>query len=361
MHLDRTERNRADSYPPGIPHGWYQLLDSADVAPGEHRDVRAFGEPWVVFRGASGTIGLLHATCPHLGANLADGHVVGDCLACPFHGWTFGSAGQLCETPHSEGPLPRARARTLPVRELYGLIVAWHGPVEADGTPPYEPDVFPDLHRPDVVRRGRWASRDLRMHQLEFAENAVDNQHFDKLHGAMRVPWLGARIPGVWIDHVAHWEADPDHAHLSHFHDQTRLKVLGRTLPKTDVVGHGTFVGPASLVVIQVSLPDLGKVWIGHTHTPVNGPGEPLLLRVRFTWWSETSVPAAMGWYVVGSWVAQWQIDVAIWERKSHVPQPVLSAGDGPVRKLRRWFSQFYDADVAHAWTGLRPRLVADP
>ena len=33
--------------------------------------------------------------------------------------------------------------------------------------------------------------------------------------------------------------------------------------------------------------------------------------------------------------------DVAIWENKIYIPDPVVCDGDGPLRKLRKWYGQF--------------------
>ena len=33
--------------------------------------------------------------------------------------------------------------------------------------------------------------------------------------------------------------------------------------------------------------------------------------------------------------------DVAIWENKIYIPDPVVCDGDGPLHKLRKWYSQF--------------------
>ena len=33
--------------------------------------------------------------------------------------------------------------------------------------------------------------------------------------------------------------------------------------------------------------------------------------------------------------------DVAIWENKIYIPEPVVCDGDGPLRKLRKWYGQF--------------------
>ena len=93
-------------------------------------------------------------------------------------------------------------------------------------------------------------------------------------------------------------------------------------------------------VAFRISMPP-GAVVIFQTHTPQGGPGDPLRLRVRFSWWAERSVPRLIAWYVVGNWVSQWWQDVAIWEKKVHLARPALSRLDGPVLELRRWFRQF--------------------
>jgi 3-ketosteroid 9alpha-monooxygenase subunit A len=33
--------------------------------------------------------------------------------------------------------------------------------------------------------------------------------------------------------------------------------------------------------------------------------------------------------------------DVAIWENKIYIPDPVVCDGDGPLHKLRKWYGQF--------------------
>lgn len=344
----RRARRRAGTYPQVHPAGWYHLLYSDEVGPGQVRAVEALGEDLVVFRTEAGRLHVLHAHCPHLGASLAVGsRVVGDCLECPFHRWRFAGDGHLAEIPDDPHP-PRARARAFPTIERYGLVLMWHGPTDAQGQPPYTPDYWPELDTPAFREGGRHAPRDVAMHLLEFAENSVDMQHFGVLHTDMRLPWTQVSIPGMGIHHQAHWEVDPDRPHVAHFYDQAHLQVrapwLGvRDLPRSGARGHALFVGPASLVVFRISVPDLGDVLIAQTHTPVDAPDQPLGLRVRFTWWRQDSVPWPIAWYVVGNWISQWWADIEIWENKVHLPRPVLSRADGPVHALRRWFRQFYE------------------
>jgi cholesterol 7-dehydrogenase len=52
----------------------------------------------------------MQAFCPHNGANLAVGGIVkGNCLECPFHGWTFDGKGTCVSVPYRYSPLcPRS-------------------------------------------------------------------------------------------------------------------------------------------------------------------------------------------------------------------------------------------------------------
>lgn len=57
----------------------------------------------VVFRTESGVANVFDAYCPHLGAHLGiGGKVIGDCIECPFHLWSFRSTdGECVKVPYS--------------------------------------------------------------------------------------------------------------------------------------------------------------------------------------------------------------------------------------------------------------------
>jgi hypothetical protein len=42
---------------------------------------------------------------------------------------------------------------------------------------------------------------------------------------------------------------------------------------------------------------------------------------------------------------AQFHDDIAIWEKKNYAERPVLVKGDGPIMKMRAWYSQFYSGN----------------
>ena len=80
------------------PNGWFRLLDSHELKPGDVKHVSVAGQQLAVYRGRnSEKVYVLDAYCPHLGANLAvGGKVHGDCIECPFHQWQFNGEHKNC-------------------------------------------------------------------------------------------------------------------------------------------------------------------------------------------------------------------------------------------------------------------------
>lgn len=100
---NRVRRQRAaGDIPPVYPNGWFGLIEGCKVNAGDVKNISVLGLNLAVFRGEDGTVHVIDAYCPHMGANLAvGGRVVGDCLECPFHGWQFrGSDGQCTHIPY---------------------------------------------------------------------------------------------------------------------------------------------------------------------------------------------------------------------------------------------------------------------
>ena len=114
---------------------WFAVGFSREVAPGGPLARRILGRDLVLWR-ASSTEDGLHCwldLCIHRGAKLSLGTVVsgldsfgkaGECLVCPYHGWRYASSGQCVQIPAHPGMTPpeKARAKTFPVRERYGVI-----------------------------------------------------------------------------------------------------------------------------------------------------------------------------------------------------------------------------------------------
>ncbi len=67
---------------------WTSLcqLDELSETTGKYVEIDGF--QLAVFL-VGGAVHVLDNTCPHAGGPLAEGEIEGDCVACPWHQWTF--------------------------------------------------------------------------------------------------------------------------------------------------------------------------------------------------------------------------------------------------------------------------------
>src|SRR5580692_1934355 len=109
-----------------FPRGWYRIADRRALARGQVTAVRAFGQDFVLVRGADGIARLFDAHCPHLGTHLGHGgRMVGDLLECPFHGWRFDRQGRCVAAPLARVAPSRISLRAYPVHEVNDVVLAW--------------------------------------------------------------------------------------------------------------------------------------------------------------------------------------------------------------------------------------------
>ena len=106
---------------------WYALCRSAELPP-----AGVIGRPFLdgrvaIYRGIDGEAHVVSAYCPHIGADLRLGRVIGNSLRCAFHGWEFARDGRCQRTGIGDPPPPTARLYTFPTQERYGLVWAFNG------------------------------------------------------------------------------------------------------------------------------------------------------------------------------------------------------------------------------------------
>jgi len=332
---------RLASYPHPYPAGWYRLSDSRALRPGEVRYVECLGRQLVLWRSASGQPNAMHAFCPHLGANLSFGCVKGECIECPFHRWQFTGDGRVALVPYSDHAPDGFLAQAFPVQEAHGQLFMYHG---CDGamrnvaaTPPYPLPRIGEVDDGALVFRGAYGAGQVRMHLIEFAENAADLAHFKPVHSQVRIPWTRFRLPGFTLQHAPSLEFDRDVPWRMYFHDKATMHILGRRIEGADGNGHVSFHGPASIVHFRLDIAGRGRIVLCQTHLPV----APLIQEVNFRWFADRRLPRLLVWYVVGNWISQWRQDIQLWENKSYVDRPRLCRDDGPVLQLRQWYRQF--------------------
>ena len=108
------------------------------------------------------------AVCPHGGANLACGEVIGDNLRCPFHFWEFNSSGDVARVPWLEESPNKIAAKIWHFQEYYGMIMIWF---DAEGRPPaYALPRHPCIDR--MRHCSSWdCDRPIYMHIIEYTES----------------------------------------------------------------------------------------------------------------------------------------------------------------------------------------------
>lgn len=305
------------SFPP-YPVGWFQVDYSDELEVGEVKPLEYFGRDMVLFRAEDGTAHVLDAFCPHLGAHLGYGGTVeGNSIRCPFHAWRFDCSGTCDEVPYGSKIPVKAVIDPWHVIERNGLIMVWFHP---EGEPPsFEIPLVPEVGQDawTSFEKRRWK---IRTRNQEMAENAVDQAHFRYLHGTQNMPESELTLDGPV------------------------MKVQSTTVMKT----------PAGNVTGTVTSHSHG---FGFAMVRFEGLVETLLLNsvtaideeyvdVRFSFMVKKmggrDITRGIGKAFVKEIERQLEQDIPIWENKKHIKPPILSDGDGPIGKFRKWCKQFY-------------------
>jgi phenylpropionate dioxygenase-like ring-hydroxylating dioxygenase large terminal subunit len=192
---------------PGTPCGeylrryWHPVGLSADA--GERpKQVRVLGEDLILFRDRQGRAGLLYPRCCHRGTTLYYGKVEERGIRCCYHGWLFDVEGHCLDQPcEAEGGRARNKVRQpwYPVRERYGLIFAYLGPIERKPVLPRY-DILEDLGPGEFIDAddtsiGSGGPALVPCNWLQHFENIMDPFHVPILHGSFSgvqfVPQMG--------------------------------------------------------------------------------------------------------------------------------------------------------------------------
>lgn len=158
----------------GWPAGWFMFCPSRAVqrAP---IGKQAFGQQLVAYRTRSGRVAVLGGRCPHLGADLATGRVVGESLQCPFHHWEFDVQGRCVAMPAATIPEDVCHL-ALPTVERLGGIYCFNGRRPAYSLPFFDDRTVDQLHVSPpftLVLHCPW---------YMVGANGVDVQHFAVTH-----------------------------------------------------------------------------------------------------------------------------------------------------------------------------------
>ncbi|MCP4903564.1 MAG: Rieske 2Fe-2S domain-containing protein [bacterium] len=312
---------------PPYPRGWFAVSASTELARSEVQHHHYFGQELVLFRTEDGTAALFDAHCPHLGAHFGHGgRVEGNDLVCPFHGWSFGVDGACRSMPYGKRIPKTAQARRWPLREKYGVILAWHCPKGSE--PDWEMPEFDDSNWTACISK-RW---EIAGHPQEVCENQADYGHFIFVHGthfprATAEPMIEGPVLQVDI------ESDPEAI-------EEKYRVDGPELVGSNC-GHGPGLTFATIVPKDSGLTALQRLYA----TPIDEERLALLGVVSV---GKLDHDDATQQYLDGlsqAVFAQWEADVPLWETKVYRPTPALNDAEGSVAVFRRWYEQFYVDD----------------
>ena len=107
------------------------MVELADLAPGEGREVSVGGRPVALFRTAAGEFHAIHGRCPHAGGPLAEGLLSGSHVTCPLHAWRVDlRSGEACSPAGNADAIPAYRVRAQD-GALWLDVASWQGPRRA--------------------------------------------------------------------------------------------------------------------------------------------------------------------------------------------------------------------------------------
>ena len=190
-------------FPEKLSNCWHPVAYSEEIGGESPFPAKLLGESIVVWREENGQPHAMRDLCIHRGTALSLGHLVDDCIVCPYHGWRYDSTGACVLIPQTanENVPSKARVDSYHCQERYGLIwVAMANPI-------YPLPSVPELENDDwqVIHTGpyEWdcdASRQV--------ENFTDFGHFPWVHPGLLGDVNRPEVPDHTVevkDHVLHY------------------------------------------------------------------------------------------------------------------------------------------------------------
>lgn len=332
-----------------FPRGWFMIAAADELDGTKPLALRYFGRDMVLYRGESGSLFLVDAYCPHMGAHLArnttsfvirDGNQIeGDSIRCPYHGWRFGPDGRCNQIPYSPQRIPdAARLESWPVVERAGCVWLWHDP--EGGAPEYALPEFAEYGSPHWVDWEIDQLGELASHPVEILDNMADKAHFDTVHGSADVEIF----ENEFRDHVVTQRFVAGHRTLALDAPlETNTWYTGPGILQSHM--SGTF--PSIILICHTPIDDgVVKVWHG------------LLVRVQSP--EPTSEEIGMARAYQEASCAAFAQDFEIWTHKRPCTGPMAVRGDGPLGKLRIWYRQFYNPRdrAGEVWSRVNGHVV---
>ncbi len=314
------------------PTGWFQVAWSAEVGVGDVHRMKYFDRDLIAWRAQSGRLTVMDAYCEHLGAHLGHGgHVDGEVIACPFHGWQWNHEGRNVCIPYENRPNRGRRIRTFPVVERNESVYIWH---DEQGRPPLfdAPDVFAGFDDgssvADYYPQQRLYRPGLELHPQYVLENGVDFAHFKFVHKTPIVPVFTRHDfdgPVSFVDFTITFEGD-DGQKIEDVNSGVEAVNGGLGIAVTKSWGMVDNRTISAITPVDESTSDVRfMVYIGRK--PSRDPARAEAKAQEF------------GQEVI----RQFEQDVHIWQHQRYSDPPALASAEFEgFTAIRNWAKQFY-------------------
>ncbi|MCL2543691.1 MAG: Rieske 2Fe-2S domain-containing protein [Nocardioidaceae bacterium] len=332
------------STPLRYARGWHCLGLAADFSDGKPHAIHGFGTKLVVWADSSGELNVLDGFCRHMGGDLTQGEVKGDEVACPFHDWQWGGDGRCKQIPYARRVPMRARTKRYETAVVNGQLMIWNDPegsaADRDILPPELPGVLTDEYTP-----WSWHVKEINgSHCRELIDNVADMAHFYYVHFAFPTSFRNI-FEGHTATQFMESKGRPDKSEGGYSGEDSTLR------------SEATYYGPAYMINwLEVDYKGfVTEVILINCHIPT-GP-DSFTLQYAISVKKPEGIDDKTVDYIADAYTKSFGDgflqDVAIWENKVAVQNPLLCEEDGPVYQLRRWYEQFY-VDVAD----VRPEMT---
>jgi nitrite reductase/ring-hydroxylating ferredoxin subunit len=314
------------------PTGWFQVAWSDEIAVGDVHKMKYFGQELIAWRAASGNLTVMNAYCEHLGAHLGyGGHVEGEALQCPFHGWHWDSQGHNVCIPYDKRPNRGRRIKTYPTVERNESVYLWY---DDDGRDPFfdAPDVFAsfgdDSSVADYYPQRRLFEQGHEMHPQYVLENGVDFAHFKYVHGTPINPIFTRHDfdePVSYVDFTITFEGD-DRQVIDDVKSGVEAINGGLGIAVTKSWGMIDNRTISCITPVDESTSDVRfMVYIGRT------PGK------------DTERAATKAAEFGDEVIRQFRQDIHIWSHQRYSDPPALTGAEfSGFTAIREWAKQFY-------------------
>jgi 3-ketosteroid 9alpha-monooxygenase subunit A len=343
--LGPVARIVAQPIPDRYARGWHYVGLDSDFSQHPKR-VESFGTQLVAYRGEDGGIHILDGYCPHMGGDLSKGCVEGNSVRCPFHEWRWGSDGICNDIPYAKSIPVKARIKQWLTLLVNDMVFVWHDP--EDRLPAQEVTI-PDLGLAGSDEWTSWVVRKTRISTncRELIDNVSDVAHFASVHHS-----AAFQFKNIFEGHIATQIMKGKNDDKSSFDESSEMH------------SHATYYGPAVMFVDMkqtINSQHVDSVWM-NAHVPIDLNSFNLYFGVmmkKTAGMTEEENRAFQLEYVRASQEA-FDEDIAIWDSKTRVDNPVLCDGDGPINLLRQWYDQFYVdvGEVPEKWKTTREYTV---